>query len=223
MLMSTAALDKPAIVYPESDGQPMADNTTQFRYIVTIQGGLDSLFRADANVFVAGDLFWYPVEGHSEIRVAPDVLVVFGRPKGDRGSYRQWEEGGIAPQVVFEIHSPSNRPGEMTRKFRFYERYGAEEYYLYDPDSGELSGWRREGTELAEVPEMNGHVSQRLGVRFEVVNNELRLYGPDGQRFPTYVDAIAERDRERQQRQEAERRAERLAALLREHGIEPPA
>ena len=27
------------LIYPHSDGQPMADNTTQFRWIVTIQGG----------------------------------------------------------------------------------------------------------------------------------------------------------------------------------------
>lgn len=51
-------------------------------------------------------LLWYPVESHPEIRTAPDVLVVFGRPKGHRGSYKQWEEDNIPPQVVFEILSP---------------------------------------------------------------------------------------------------------------------
>ncbi|NEX15989.1 MAG: hypothetical protein C1943_04960 [Halochromatium sp.] len=30
--------------------------------------------------------------------IAPDLFVVFGRPKGRRGSYRQWEEDGIAPR-----------------------------------------------------------------------------------------------------------------------------
>ena len=64
-------------------------------------------------MFVAGDLLWYPVEGKPSIRTAPDVMVVFGRPKGDRGSYKQWEEDGIAPQVVFEVLSPGNRAGEM--------------------------------------------------------------------------------------------------------------
>jgi hypothetical protein len=29
------------IVYPDSDGKPMADNTLQFRWIVTIKEGLD--------------------------------------------------------------------------------------------------------------------------------------------------------------------------------------
>jgi Uma2 family endonuclease len=125
---------KPVVIYPDSDGQPMADNTRQYEWIVTIKGNLDILFRDDPNVFVAGDLLWYPVEGDNKTRQAPDTMVAFGRPKGDRGSYRQWEEGGIAPQVVFELLSPGNRAGKMIRKFRFYEQYGVEEYYIYDPD-----------------------------------------------------------------------------------------
>src|SRR5947209_8564135 len=104
--MSTLAVPishpPPRVVYPETDGKPMAENTLQYQWIVTIVGGLDHLFAEDPNVFVAGDLFWYPVERHPEIVVAPDALVAFGRPKGHRGSYRQWEEGGVAPQVVFE-------------------------------------------------------------------------------------------------------------------------
>jgi hypothetical protein len=78
---------KTEIQYPDSDGQAMADNTKQFRWITTIQGGLDALFAERNDVFVAGDLLWYPIEGEPNIRCAPDVLVVFGRPKGNRGSY----------------------------------------------------------------------------------------------------------------------------------------
>ena len=98
------------VIYPDSDGQPMADNTLQFRWIVTIKEGLAHLFMDRPDVFVAGDLLWYPVEGDPKTRIAPDAMVAFGRPKGDRGSYKQWEEGGIAPQVVFEVLSPGNRP-----------------------------------------------------------------------------------------------------------------
>ncbi len=50
------------IIYPDSDGQPMADNTLQFRWITTIKTNLDWLFRQQSDVFVAGDLLWYPVE-----------------------------------------------------------------------------------------------------------------------------------------------------------------
>lgn len=61
-------------------------------------------------------------------------MVVFGRPKGDRGSYLQWLEDGIAPQVVIEVLSPGNTLAEMAHKLQFYARYGVEEYYLYDPE-----------------------------------------------------------------------------------------
>jgi Uma2 family endonuclease len=206
----------------------MADNTTQFRWIVTIQGGLDALFRNAPEVFVAGDLLWYPVEGHPEICMAPDVLVAFGRPKGDRGSYLQWEEDGIAPQVVFEIRSPGNTIAMMTRKFRFYERYGVEEYYLYDPDTGELSGWQRQGNTLEEIEPMAGWVSPRLGIRFALEGGTLQVYRPDGESFATYVELMAQREQEyqraEQEHQRAEQehqRAERLAARLRALGVDP--
>ena len=227
--MSTP-VDTAYLTYPQSDGNPMADNTKQFRWIVTIQGGLDGLFRDRPDIFVAGDLLWYPVEGHPEICTAPDTMVVFGRPKGDRGSYLQWEEGDVAPQVVFEILSPGNTIAAMTRKFRFYERHGVEEYYLYDPDTGELSGWQRQGETLEEIASMSGWISPRLGVRFELEHDILRLYHPDGNPFSTYVELMQQREEERQraeqehQRAEQERqRADRLAARLRELGIDPDA
>ena len=202
------------VIYPESDGQPMADNTKQFRWIVTIQGSLDALFKDDNNVFVAGDLLWYPVEENNTISKAPDVMVVFGRPKGDRGSYQQWQENNIAPQVVVEILSPGNRLTEMLNKLRFYERYGVEEFYIYDPDRGDLGGWLRSGEELREINPIAGWVSPRLGVRFELSSEGLELYRPDGQKFATYVEL----DR---QREVAIARAERLAAKLRELEIDP--
>ncbi|MEQ9668886.1 Uma2 family endonuclease [Coleofasciculus sp. G2-EDA-02] len=199
------------IIYPESDGQPLADNTIQFRLIVTIQGGIDALFIDNPNVFVAGDLFWYPVEGEPWIRQAPDVMVVMGRPKGDRRSYKQWEEENIPPQVVFEIVSKSNTRQELEgAKRRFYERYGVEEYYLFNPAKGILKGWRRdrEVELLQPIPQMLGWVSPRLGIRFEVVEGELQLYRPDGERFVTYLESIEYRELERQRAEQERQRAE---------------
>jgi Uma2 family endonuclease len=201
------------IKYPDNDGLPMSDNTLQFQYIVTIKEGLEALFRDRLDVFVAGDLLWYPVEGRPDICTAPDALVAFGRPKGYRGSYMQWVEGGIAPQVVFEIWSPGNRQAGFIRKFDFYRDYGVEEYYFYDPDRGLLEGWQRAGDQLQEVPQMNGWVSPRLGVRFELVGNELRLFAPNGERFATYVELVEQREQARRQAAEAQQQAkqERLA------------
>jgi Uma2 family endonuclease len=201
----------------------MAENTLQFQWIVTVKEGHETLFQADPNVFVAGDLLWYPVEGDNTIRQAPDTLVVFGRPKGRRGSYRQWEEGGVAPHVVFEILSPGNRFGEMQRKFRFYERYGVEEYYIYDPDDVTLDGFLRADGVLVEIQEMNGWTSLRTGVRFDLSGPELRLVRPDGQPFLTYGELARERDRERGRADDEQKRAEKLAAQLKALGVEPGA
>lgn len=214
MIVPVQPLTKPDIVYPDSDGQLMADNTKQFHLIIKIEGGLDALFKDDENVFVAGDLLWYPVEGDNKTRQAPDVMVVFGRPKGDRGSYRQWEEDNIVPQVVFEIISPGNRMGEMFKKLKFYERYGVEEYYLYNPDNNDLTGWLRSDDELNEIESMEGWVSPRLDVRFEISSGELEIYRPDGEKFLSYVEL-------ERQRESAQQRAEKLAAKLREMGINP--
>ncbi len=102
----TPAID-PDIEYPDSDGKPMADNTEQYEWIVKIKENLEILFANSPNVFIAGYLLWYPVQDKKITGpVAPDVMVVFGRPKGRRGSYKQWQEDNIAPQVVFEILSP---------------------------------------------------------------------------------------------------------------------
>jgi len=178
-----------AIIYPESDGKPMADNSKQFRYIVIIEGNLEILFANQPDVFVIGDMLWYPAQGHPEIRQAPDVMVAFGRPKGDRGSYLQWREANIAPQVVFEILSPGNRKREMDDKLAFYDRYGVEEYYLYDPDRGRLHGWLRTANgSLVSIEHMNGWRSPRLGIRLELDGLELNLYYPDEGRFLTMIE-----------------------------------
>jgi Uma2 family endonuclease len=174
--------------YPDSDGKPMADNTKQFEWIVTIKGGLEVLLVNEPEVFVAGDLLWYPVEGNNKLRVAPDALVAFGRPKGHRGSYKQWEEGGIAPQVVFEVLSPGNTQKEMAAKWRFYNRYGVAEYYLYDPDHGTLAGWWRTAGDLTAIEPIRGWVSPHLNISFDLVGEDLLLRYPDGKPFASYVD-----------------------------------
>jgi Uma2 family endonuclease len=247
--MSAIPQKQIAIEYPDSDGMPMADNTLQYKWMVTIEGNLELMFLGDPNVFVAGDLLWYPVEGDNKTRLAPDALVVFGRPKGRRGSYRQWDEAGIPPQVVFEVLAPGNRPGEMMRKLNFYDRFGVKEFYQYDPDYNVLDGWHRVGDKLAPIERMNGWISPLLGIRFELTSEDFVIYRPDGERFLTFTELGEERarmrheieearkqideqrrqadeqgrqaDEQRQQADEQRQRADALAAKLREMGIDP--
>ncbi|MEG5083085.1 Uma2 family endonuclease [Microcoleus sp. AT8-B4] len=216
------------IIYPSSDGQPMADSTIQYKLIVTIKEGCESLFKNDPNVFVAADLLWYPVEGRPDISQAPDTMVVFGRPKGERPSYIQYREDNIAPQVVFEIRSHNDRQTKMNKKLSFYQRHGVEEYYVYDPERNELEGWQRIEGILEVIEPMEGWISPRLGVRFELVEDRLEIYRPDGEQFLSYAELEEQRGLYRQRlQQESQRaeqesqRAERLAAKLREMNIDP--
>jgi Uma2 family endonuclease len=223
------ALTPPPILYPECDGKPMAENTRQLRWINTLYGNLSALFQERPDVFVAADLFWYPVEGQPEVRTAPDGLVVFGRPKGDRGSYRQWEENNVPVTVTFEVLSPSNTIMEMDDKHAFYEEHGVQEYYVYDPDRNWLTAYVRHGDVLRRVRPVQGYVSSRLGIRFDVSGEELVIYRPDGQRFLTFEEQVTARqqaeqradqaqqraDQVQQQADQAEQRAARLAELSR--------
>jgi Uma2 family endonuclease len=202
--------DTGEIMYPESDGNPMSESTVHFQWITTLQGGLDSLFADKTDVFVAGDLLWYPVEGKPYLRVAPDIMVAFGRPKGERGSYEQWKEDNIAPQVVMEILSKGNDTSEMLDKFLFYEKYGVKEYYIYDYRKNKFYTWFRDDTlnRLITQLVMPEITSPLLGIKFDVFDNELRVFNPDNTPFLTYLqqdqfrkDAVK---RAEQAKQEAE-------------------
>ncbi len=185
---------QPDIFYPDSDGKPMANNTEHAERIATTKHGIESVFADRDDVFVAMDLFWYPVKGKPRIVLAPDVMVALGRPPGKRKSYRQWEEGGIAPQVVFEFLSDSNTTSEMAAKAVFFEHYGVQEYYIYDLERKELSGlirFKEEDDLLEEIPDMNDWTSPRLGIRFDMSSGDLQLYKPDGKPFLSFLEVEA--------------------------------
>jgi Uma2 family endonuclease len=221
---------EPDPFYPESDG-------IQYRWIVAIKENLDYLYRNDPNVFVAVDHLIYPVQDDPSIRQPPDIYVAFGRPKGDRPSYKVGEEDNIFPQVIFEIWSPSNREGDMARKRAVYRRYGAEEYYVYDPETQTLEIWlQNTSSDFREVMEPRSFISPRLGIRFELTpGEELRLSHPDGQPFLSVAElwhlreqlalaCEAEKQRaeaEKQGAEAAEREVQRLREWLRQKGLSP--
>lgn len=202
------------LVYPDSDGEPMADNTLQFEWILLIYAGIERLFIADRNVFVASNLLWYLEKGNVALRLAPDVMVAFGRPKGHRGSWRPWDEDNVAPQVVFEVLSPGNRAGELARKFQLYEQYGVEEYYILDPDRQTLQVFLLQDGQLREVDQVDGWVSPRLTVRFSFEDEKWVLRGPGGKPFQTvdhiYDELLEAEENRRRAQAEAEIRLRQL-------------
>ena len=231
-------LDREAlrVMYPESDGKPMSDNMTQGRWIHLLFGNLCDLLADRDDAFAASDNLWYPLEGRADERLAPDVYVVFGRPKGDRGSYMQWLEDDVPLTVVFEIRSPGNSDDEMAKKFLFYDHYGIEEYYIYDPVPNTLKIYTRGMATLRLHRNIAKFASPRLGIRFEMTRPEMTVYGPDGEPFRPHAEdrriaraakneaAESKRQADEAKRQRADeakradfaiRRADRLAKLSR--------
>ena len=123
----------------------------------------------------------------------------------------------------------------MIEKYKFFDQYGVSEYYLYDPDDIDLTGFQRLNDQLHEISEVNGWISPLLGIRFKVTGNNLEIYGPDGRPFLTYQEIADERDHAEKERDQValerdqialerdveRQRAERMAARLRAMGVEP--
>jgi Uma2 family endonuclease len=239
----TASDQAPA---PGANGPAPPPDLLRRRWIRTIAGNLDEWFRADPNVLVLTETSCHPEQSTPELFWRPDVMVVFGRPRGYRDSYRFWEEASLPPQVVFEVGGAGVDP---LRKLSLAQEFGVEEYYVHDPAAGETSGWVRQDDGLRLLPHIDGWVSPRLGARFSA-GRELTLEGPEGRPFWGYVELLErqldqerqradsereranqqvqrterERYRKREERHRAERefeRAERLAARLRSMGLDP--
>ena len=99
----------------------------------------------------------------------------------------------------------------MDRKFRFYDEHGVEEYYLCDPDALVLSGWQRRLGRLKPVERVDSWVSPRLGVCFDLSDEQLVVWQPDGTRFLTFLEL----DEGRREAQDAAERASRRAEQAR--------
>jgi hypothetical protein len=153
-------------------------------------------------------------------------MVAVGRPKGMRLSYKQWEEEDVAPQVAFEILSHSNRTRRgreaMAVKFEFYQRYGVQEYYIYDPDKFTLQGWQRRGNTLEPIPQMSDWVSPRLGIRFVWQPRQpLTLRYPDGRQFLSSIELAEQAEQAQQQAQQAQRALLNAVPRLQAMGLSP--
>jgi hypothetical protein len=143
----------------------------------------------------------------------------FGQGGDDRGSYQQWQENGVCPQVVFEILLPGNTVKEMAKKQVFYSRYGVEEYYIYDPDANEFTALWRQDNELEVIENSQDCISPRLNIRFVQTDTTLKVFYPNGKPFLSSIE-LAKRleDSEARAEQEAARaeqpdaRAEQEAA-----------
>lgn len=216
------------IIYPVTDGKPMAHSPIQWRIIGLLVENLEYLYRDAQDVWVGKDQFWYPTEKEAYYNLAPDVFVVFGRPNVERNTYQQWLENGVAPQVVIEVLSPSNRRGEMLRKKQFYQKHGVEEYYVIDPQfklvpTGLEITLRVDDGTFHEIKFLGIYTSPRMNITFEVQNKIFAYYFPDGTPFLTHrqhhlrsLEEAARADKEMARADKEAARADEEAARAKE-------
>lgn len=202
------------IHYPESDGKPMAESDLHREVMTDLIHALQTRYAGKPDVYVAGNLLLYYVEGDPRFSVSPDVLVTWGIPKGRRKTYLLWKEGR-APGFVIEVTSDTTRTEDLRKKRDLYQQLGVEEYILFDPLGDylrpRLQGYRLARGRYQPVPlEADGSLPSRTtGLRLRTEGENLRLID----------EATGERllfvDEETAARQAAEERAEREASARR--------
>lgn len=216
------------IFYPSSDGEPLAESYAHLNAILTTLQVLTQ-YLAGIQATVLADQFLYYSQGYPNLRVAPDVMVIFDVAPGDRDNYKIWEEGQV-PSVIFEMTSPSTKNQDLGFKKTLYEQLGVHEYWLFDPRGEWLEG-QLQGYRLVEgsYRPITDYVSEVLGLRLEIEGKRLVFYRQDtGERLLISEELRAALETEKQraeaekQKAEAEKqRAERFLAQLRALGVEP--
>ncbi|NJO41661.1 MAG: Uma2 family endonuclease [Cyanobacteria bacterium CRU_2_1] len=153
----------------------------------------------------------------------PDFFVVLGVERRSRKSWMVWEEDGKTPNVVIEILSESTANIDRTTKKQIYQNtLKIYDYFWFDPDSLEFAGFSLVNGQYQPLPPTaQGCLwSEQLQLFLGIHDRKLRFFTPEGQLIPTPTEAALA---EQQQREQAEQRAERLAAKLRELNIDPDA
>ncbi|XPM61827.2 MAG: Uma2 family endonuclease [Leptolyngbya sp. IPPAS B-1204] len=196
------------LIYPSSDGEPVAETFDHLYAILTILEVLRQYLQ-DQRATVLANQFLYYAQGFPKLRVAPDVMVIFDVEPGGRDNYKIWEEGQV-PKVIFEITSASTRQEDTGHKQVLYEQLEVDEYWLFDPKGdwidGQLLGYRLQEGRYLRIADQ---CSQALNLRLQVEGKLLGFYRLDTGEKLLLPDELAQALRqESTARQAAEQRAE---------------
>ncbi|WP_204105776.1 MULTISPECIES: Uma2 family endonuclease [Spirulina sp. CCY15215] len=206
------------------DGEPLESNRHRIAINVLIES-LHEAYRERDDYFAGGNMFLY--FSRSQVKNkdfrGPDFFVVLDVDgTRERQGWVIWDEQGRYPDVVIELLSPSTASTDLAEKRVLYERtFRTRNYFVYDPfDPESLQGWRlgANGRYEALTPSDRGwlwcdNLGLWLGTWEGTILREtaswLRFYDPE----ENLVLLGEERERER---------ADRLAQLLIDNGIELP-
>ena len=177
---AAAAREPEDVEYPE--GNWIAQSIWHGKAVSQATVALDNHFRNRDNVLVAMELLVYYEPGNNKVCLQPDLQVVFGVQRGNRSSYKVWEEGKAA-DFVLEVASPSTADKDARHKAQEYARIGVLEYWRLDPTGSMLAppleGWEANGGSYNPVqPVARG--ARGGWLRSRVLGLELRSQRQDG-------------------------------------------
>lgn len=209
------------VVYPSSDGEPVAETYVHlYALLVTLEVLRQYLEGQQATVL--GNQFLYYAQGFPKLRVAPDVMVIFNVTPGGRDNYKVWEEGEV-PSVIFEMTSAGTRNQDEIFKKTLYEQLGVQEYWQFDPKGEwiptQLQGYRLRGDVYEPITDDH---SEPLNLRLHVEEQLIAFYREDTGEKLLFPAELAQALKQEQQRaNQAEQQVEQLKARLQELGINP--
>jgi Uma2 family endonuclease len=222
-----ASKDTPEdVIFPPGDlysDEPPLETELHLDQILLLLKCLKWLWRDRNDFYVAGNLtiYYSPSQRKSEYFRGPDFFLVLGTERKTRKSWVVWEEDGKYPNVIIEILSPKTADTDKGFKKQLYQdTFRTPDYFWFDPNTLEFAGFHLvDGKYQLLEPNSQGHLwSQQLGLYLGIYQEQLRFFTTEGQLVPT-PEEVAES--ERQQKELALDRAERLAAKLRELNIDP--
>lgn len=172
----------PTLVYPESDGEPMAETPKHQQVMVDCMDVLRSHFRGSPDVYIAGNMLLYYEEGNPQKSVSPDVFMVRGLSKKELRTYKTWEQPPTL-DFVLEVASPSTYARDFNEKMEIYAKIlRVKAYCIYDPYheiDPYFVGFRLVGEAYEEIPFANGRIPlEVLGLELGEHEGMLRLYDP---------------------------------------------
>ena len=215
----------PTLVYPESDGEPMAETPKHQQAMIDCMDILRSYFREFSDVYIAGNMFLYYEEGNPRKSVSPDVFMVRGVSKKELRTYKTWEQPPTL-DFVLEVASPSTYTKDFNEKMEIYAKIlRVKEYCIYDPYheiQPSFVGFRLVGDVYEEIAFVEGRLPcETLGLELGERDGVLRLYDPVTETWlgtsPERVDEANARASEAETyAREAENRASEEARARRE-------
>lgn len=207
------------VVFPPSDllsDEPPLETELHLRQILLLIQSLEWLWGDRQDFYAFGNLtiYYSPHRRKTENFRGPDFFVVLGTDRRPRKSWMVWEEDGKYPNVIIELLSASTAEVDRTTKKQLYQdTFRTPDYFWFDPNGDEFKGFELLSGRYQELqPNAQGWLwSGQLGLYLGVLENKLRFFTPEGELVPTPEEEA----------RAAQQQNEKLAAKLRELGIDP--